>query len=81
MVADISEGIDALEKELDSYVTSYSGEIEKAKRGWDKEMERLTTLMYGGGKFEPENKVRMYDALDAFVKATGGVICQTTALG
>lgn len=81
MAADIYEGIKALDAKLNDYVTAYTNEIEKAKTLWEKEMKRLTSISYDVDKFEPENKVKMADSLAEFYKATGGNICQTTALG
>jgi 3D-(3,5/4)-trihydroxycyclohexane-1,2-dione acylhydrolase (decyclizing) len=81
MVADIIEGIKALDKKLNGYKTSYNTEIADAKDAWAKEMERLTAISYDIENFEPENKVKMPDSLDEFYKATGGNICQTSALG
>lgn len=81
MVADAAEGIKALDNYLDGYKSSYTTEIEEAKRLWAKEMERLTSIVYTGDGFIPENKTHMPDSLIAFKDATGGDICQTTALG
>ena len=44
-------------------------------------MDRLCSVEYTGEDFVPENKARRADALEQFRKATGGVICQTAAVG
>ena len=79
--ADALEGIAALDKALGDYKSGFTTEISDAKAAWDKEMERLCSVEYTGEDFVPENKARRADALEAFRKATGGVICQTAAVG
>ena len=79
--ADALEGVKALDKALDDYQSAFTTEIADAKAAWDKEMERLCSVEYTGEDFIPENKARRADALEAFRKATGGVICQTAAIG
>lgn len=81
VVADAKEGIKALDTALGDYKSSYTNEISEAKALWDKEMERLCSVEYTGGDFQPENKVRVENNLEDFSKVTGGKICQTTALG
>lgn len=80
MVADVKEGILALDKYLDGYVTAYTDEIKNAKAVWSKEMERLSSNDYNSADFAPEIKAHMPDAMSAFNKATGGEICQTSAV-
>ena len=79
--ADALEGITALDEALDDYKSAFTTEIADAKAAWDKEMKRLCSVEYTGEDFIPENKARRADALEAFRKATGGVICQTAAVG
>ncbi len=62
------------------YVSAYNGEIEEAKRIWDKEMERLGSISYTGEDFEPEVKARDPRTIPEFVKLTEGRITQTAAL-
>lgn len=81
MRADAYEGIRALDETLGDYKSAYTTEIANAKDAWNKEMARLCALEYTGEDFVPENKARRIDALEAFRKATGGVICQTAAIG
>ncbi len=81
VLADAREGITALDKALGDYKSSYTTEIADAKKAWDDEMKRLCSIEYPSDNFEPENKVRVENNLEDFSKATGGVLCQTTALG
>ena len=81
MTCDALEGVNALEKHLDGYVSGYKNEIADAKAAWAKEMERLCSISYTGKGFVPENKNRMEDSLSKFNEATGGEICQTSAIG
>jgi 3D-(3,5/4)-trihydroxycyclohexane-1,2-dione acylhydrolase (decyclizing) len=82
MVSDAKKGIDALHSALENsdYKTSYTTEIKEAKLGWVKEMEFLT-----GNVFD-ENYTSLVKAKEAlveedFIKATGGIITQTAAIG
>ena len=79
MLADAKEGITALEKYLGGYKSAYTTEIADAKADWDKEMARLAATHYGEG-YTPEIPNHMPDAVESFIKATGGVITQTAAL-
>lgn len=80
IVADAREGVTALDGELNGYVSSYKDEIAIAKKEWENEMSRLTSVRYGEG-YVPEIRNGMPDAVEAFVEATGGRICQTAAIG
>ncbi len=80
IVADVLEGIVDLNKYLDGYVSSYTSEIAKAKQEWEKEMQRLGSVDCQKDDFEPENTIRQSDSLESFTKATGGMICQTSAI-
>lgn len=80
IVADILEGIVELDKYLEGYVSTYNKEIAQAKQKWELEMQRLGSAKYNCENFEPENKVRQSDSLESFSAATGGTICQTTAI-
>ena len=79
MVADANEGVKALEKYLDGYQTAYTTEIASAKADWDREMERLAKSEYSES-YKPEIPNHMPDAVEGFVKATGGKITQVAAL-
>ncbi len=80
VVADAREGIVALDALLGDYVSTYTDEIAAAKKAWDEEYNRLASIAYTGKGFEPENKVRVTDSLEAFNRDVGGEICQTSAL-
>lgn len=82
VAADAKAGILAILTGLENagYKASYTTEIEAAKLGWQKEMERLTGTVYD------ENYVSFVDSKEPgveeeFVKATGGMVTQTGALG
>ncbi len=81
MVGDAKATLAKVESKLAKagYKTAYKGEIEKAKKSWDKEMKRLAALSYGPG-FKPEVTERDPRTVDEFYKVTGGDICQTSAL-
>lgn len=79
VVGDAAVSVEALDALLGDYVSSYTDEIKRAKEDWAREMERLSSIRYEQG-MTPENAVRTEDALEGFVKATGGKICQTAAV-
>ncbi len=80
MVADVKEGVLALDKYLDGYKSSYTTEIADAKAVWAKEMTRLSKMDYNDADFDTEIKAHIPNVTDDFNKATGGEICQTSAL-
>lgn len=82
VVGDARACVDALCRELEKikYKSSYTSEIQEAKAQWDQEMERLTHAAYG------ENYTSFIAAKEPmveedFIKATGGVLTQTAAIG
>lgn len=79
ITADAREGVEALDKYLDGYRSAYTTQIDEAKASWAKEMERLAGAEYSAD-YKPEIPNRMPDAVEGFIKATGGYICQTAAL-
>lgn len=81
-VGDAKATVEALSEKLRArnYVSAYNGEIEEAKRIWDKEMERLGSIEYTGDDFEPIIKARDPRTVPEFVKMTNGKITQTAAL-
>ena len=81
-VGDARATVEALAEKLRArgYVSAYAGEIEEAKRVWDKEMERLAGIEYTGDDFEPIIKARDPRTIPEFVKLTDGKITQTAAL-
>ena len=81
-VGDAKVTVEALTKQLRArgYVSAYNGEIEEAKKVWDKEMVRLAGIEYTGDDFEPIIKARDPRTIPEFVKMTNGKITQTAAL-
>ena len=81
-VGDAKVTLEALAEKLRAcgYVSAYSGEIEEAKKVWDKEMIRLAGIEYTGDDFEPIIKARDSRTIPEFVKMTNGKITQTAAL-
>ncbi len=81
-VGDARATVEALAEKLRArgYVSAYAGEIEEAKRVWDKEMVRLAGIEYTGDDFEPIIKARDPRTIPEFVKLTDGKITQTAAL-
>ena len=79
IVADAKVTVEKLMEKLD-YKSAYKDEIKKAKADWDKEMERLTSIKVDAN-YVPENTNMMKDACEAFMRATGAKLGQTTAIG
>ena len=81
-VGDAKVTVEALAQKLRArgYVSAYNGEIEEAKKAWDKEMVRLAGIEYTGDDFEPIIKARDPRTISEFVKMTNGKITQTAAL-
>lgn len=81
-VGDAKVTVEALAQKLRArgYVSAYNGEIEEAKKAWDKEMVRLAGIEYTGDDFEPIIKARDPRTIPEFVKMTNGKITQTAAL-
>lgn len=81
-VGDAKVTVEALTKKLRArgYVSAYNGEIEEAKKVWNKEMVRLAGIEYTGDDFEPIIKARDPRTIPEFVKMTNGKITQTAAL-
>lgn len=79
VVGDARESIKELDGILTDYRSSYTNEITTAKADWEKEYDRLKNIVYSDN-LVPENKVRVDNVLDDFIKATGGKICQTAAV-
>ena len=78
-VCDAKLGIEALDKAIGDYKTSYTTEIADAKKAWADEMEKLGAYTYSD-EFEPIIKARYEATIPEFVEKIGGVITQTSAL-
>ncbi|MFW5779882.1 MAG: thiamine pyrophosphate-dependent enzyme, partial [Bacillota bacterium] len=61
------------------YVSDYTDEIKTAKKDWQKEYERLAKIEYSED-FKPEVEAMKKGTVEDFIKATGGYICQTSAI-
>ncbi len=81
-VGDARVTIEALAEKLRkrNYRSAYTDEIERAKAAWDQELERLGSIEYTGGDFEPLIKARDMRTIPEFVRLTDGKITQTAAL-
>lgn len=81
VIADAKAALETLTECLKGkgYKTGYNGEIEKAKEAWNQEMDRLSNYCYDDD-FEPIVKARNPVSIEEFVKLTGGVITQTSAI-
>ncbi|MGF7146065.1 3D-(3,5/4)-trihydroxycyclohexane-1,2-dione acylhydrolase (decyclizing) [Anaerotaenia torta] len=82
VVADARKGLEVIMALLDrtGYRTVYGEEIRLAREGWEREMKRLTGLCYD------ENYQSLVEAKEEgveedFIRATGGTLVQTTAIG
>ncbi len=82
VAADAKAGIQAILAGLEKsgYKTAYTGEIEEAKLGWKREMDFLTRTVFDKN-YESLIKAKEPDIEEEFVKATGGMITQTGAIG
>ena len=81
-VGDARVTIEALAEKLRkrNYRSAYTDEIERAKAAWDQELERLGSIEYTGGDFEPLIKARDMRTIPEFVRLTDRKITQTAAL-
>ncbi|MDO4490238.1 MAG: 3D-(3,5/4)-trihydroxycyclohexane-1,2-dione acylhydrolase (decyclizing) [Lachnospiraceae bacterium] len=82
-IGDAKVTIEAIAAKLRAkgYKSAYTTEIADAKAIWDKEMERLTGIVYTGDDFEPIIKARDPRTVPEFVKLTGSDLTQTAAIG
>jgi len=82
VVADAKAGIQAIFKELENsgYKTGYTAEIEEAQQDWKREMDFLTRNVFDDN-YESLVKEKEPGIEEEFVKATGGRITQTKAIG
>lgn len=61
------------------YQSGYKEEIREAKAAWEEEMKRLALYRYDDN-FEPLIAAREPGSIEEFVKLTGGVVTQTSAV-
>ena len=79
-VGDAKAGILALDEYLGDYKSGYTTQIAKAKKEWEKEMDRLTHIEVDKD-YKPEIDDHMPDVIDNFIKEHGEAMAQTTAIG
>lgn len=81
VVADARETLETLTDRImeSGYVSGYTGEIKAAKEAWNNEMERLSHYYYDED-FAPLVQARNPATIKEFVKLTGGIITQTSAI-
>lgn len=81
-VGDARATVAALTERLGAggYRSGYGDEIAAAKAQWDTELARLGGIAYSGEAFAPNIEARDPRTIPEFVKLTGGVLPQTTAL-
>lgn len=82
VIGDAKAALKALHQELqrNNYKSAYTTEIEEAREGWAREMQRLTTTVYDEA-YTSNIKAKEPGVEEEFVEAIGGVLSQTTALG
>ena len=82
VVGDAKVAVEALDAALETqgYKSGYTTEIKEAKDAWDKEMKFLTSTEYNES-YKPLISAMEPGVLEEFVKATGGMITQTAAIG
>ena len=81
-VGDLKETLLLVIKELSKskYKSAYKDEIKSAKAKWDKEMERLGSIVYTGAKFKPMIEARDPRTLPEFHELTKATLTQTAAI-
>lgn len=80
VVADAKLGLDAIAEGLESYKSGYEDEIEKAKQGWQEELDRLSSIAFEEN-FTPEIAGHLDDQLPEYIEALGTELTQTSVLG
>ncbi len=81
-VGDARETLQALAAELRKrgYKSSYTNEIEDARKEWDEELERIGAIECTGEDFEPMISARDPRTIPEYVKLYGSSLTQTAAL-
>ncbi|HHX12777.1 MAG TPA: 3D-(3,5/4)-trihydroxycyclohexane-1,2-dione acylhydrolase (decyclizing) [Clostridiales bacterium] len=82
LVADAKVGILAITAGLEkvNYRSTYTSQIQKAKKDWEEEMEILTANTYGEN-YNSLIQAKEMGIEEEFIDVTGGSITQTAALG
>lgn len=83
VVADAKKAVEAIDAALSNtgYHSAYTDEIKKAKQGWASEMKYITGTVYDKDHYESLVKEKEPGVEEDFIKATGGVLTQTAAIG
>lgn len=82
VIGDAKVCITALMEELskNNYKSTYTEEIKEAKAKWQQEMDFITSTQFGEN-YKSLISAKEPNVEEEFVKATGGVITQTAAIG
>lgn len=79
VIADARDALQKLTAALEGYKTSYTGEIESAISGWNKEYDRLAAIEFGEGYVPEVNDANAGSALK-FAEDVNSHLTQTTVL-
>lgn len=80
ITADAKTAVTALAQSLDGYKSKYSDEIQKAKKNWETEMARITSVKVSK-EYVSEIADMEEDSVSGFQKLYGTRIAQTAAIG
>lgn len=80
LVGDAKITLEYLSDKLEDYSSQYEDQIEKAKKAWSEELDRLLKIEYCEG-FEPEVTDKVETTVEDFIKVHGSKLTQTRALG
>lgn len=83
MVADAKAGLEELRITLEKagYQSGYEGEIEQAKKDWEKELQRLWSTDSHAENYRPEISGHLDDKLSEYEEAFQSGLTQTAVLG
>ncbi|PEE79227.1 3D-(3,5/4)-trihydroxycyclohexane-1,2-dione acylhydrolase (decyclizing) [Bacillus toyonensis] len=83
VIADAKEALLALIDELQviEYQSSYTVEIDDAKKAWETELARLHNIRFSGQGFTPEVEGHFDENLNEYVDALGTQLTQTAVIG
>ncbi|QKE72890.1 3D-(3,5/4)-trihydroxycyclohexane-1,2-dione acylhydrolase (decyclizing) [Arthrobacter citreus] len=80
VVSDAKTGLEAIEKDLNDYCSSYGNEIEEAKDEWDAELDRLKKVSYGID-YKPEIEGHFDEKLPEYKEVLKSQLTQTSVIG
>ncbi|WP_085524569.1 3D-(3,5/4)-trihydroxycyclohexane-1,2-dione acylhydrolase (decyclizing) [Tuberibacillus sp. Marseille-P3662] len=83
VVADAAGALQQLTKALQSvdYKTAYKGDVQEAKRDWDKELKRLYSTQFSGQDYTPEVAGHLNDQLPEYAESLDTELTQTAVIG